>query len=72
MHRTVEGNHGNPVHETLCDYRGGYLRIFRFQPKENQISVMTYSPTQKKLCDKTRIVAKPSEHQFVLDYEMTK
>ena len=72
MHRTVEGKQGNQVYETLCDYRAGYLRIFRFQPQENKISAMTYSPYLKQLCEKTSIVAEAGEHQFVLDYEMKK
>ena len=71
MHRRVKGQHGNPVHECLSDYRGGYLRIYRFEPSEQRISVMTYSPYQQKLCDGTNIVADVDRHQFVLDYEMS-
>lgn len=72
MHRTVQGNHGNHVHECLSDYRGGYLRIYRFEPSKNRISVMTYSPLQKKLCDGTSIVADAARHHFLLDYKMGK
>lgn len=72
MHRTVNGVHNNPVHECLSDYRGGYFRICRFDPQKNQISVMTYSAYQKKLCDGTSIVDDESQHQFVLKYDMTR
>ena len=72
MQRTVRGEHGNPVHECLSDYREGFLRIYRFEPNENRISVMTYSPQQKKLCDGTKIVPDVDRHQFVLEYEMDK
>ena len=71
MHRTVKGRHGNPVHECLSDYRGGYLRIYRFDPSQQQIKVMTYSPYQKKLCDGTSIVADVHRHQFTLDFTMS-
>ena len=72
MHRAVQGNHGNQVHECLSDYRGGFLRIYRFEPTENRILGMTYSPQQQKLCDGTNIVPDVDRHQFVLDYEMTR
>ena len=68
IHRTVKGRHGNPVHECLSDYRGGYLRIYRFEPSEQRIRVMTYSPYQQKLCDGTDIVPDVSRHQFTLGY----
>lgn len=71
MHRTVEGDHGNPVHECLSDYRDGYLRIYRFRPADNQIQVMTYSPHLKQLCTGTKIVPDEKLHQFVLDYQMS-
>ena len=70
MHRTVTGEHGNPVHECLSDYRQGYLRIYRFEPAAQRISVMTYSPYQQKLCDGTEIVPDVDEHQFTLEYAM--
>jgi len=70
MHRTVKGQQGNSVHECLSDYRGGYLRIYRFEPSEQRISVMTWSPYQQKLCDGTKIVADAARHQFVLKYKM--
>ena len=72
MHQTVRGNHGNQVHECLSDYRDGYFRIYRFEPKENRIVVMTYSPHLQKLCDGTKIVPDVKDHQFVLDYEMNR
>ena len=70
LHRTLQGNHGNRVHECLSDYRDGFLRIYRFEPNENRIVVMTYSPHLQKLCDGTKIAPAPGQHQFVLDYQL--
>jgi len=71
LHQTTKAEHGNPVHECLSDYREGYLRIYRFEPKKNQIKVMTYSPLLEKLCDGTKIVPDVDQHQFVLEYNMS-
>lgn len=72
MHRTVQAKHGNSVHECLSDYRQGFLRIYRFEPNRDRISVMTYSPHLQKLCDGTTIVPDVDRHQFVLDYAMSR
>lgn len=72
MHQTTAGSQGNLVYECLSDYREGYLRIYRFVPAKNQIEVMTYSPQLQKLCDGTKLVPDVGEHQFVLEYEMSK
>lgn len=71
LHRTVHGKHGNPVHECLSDYRGGFLRVYRFEPSQDRISVMTWSPYQQELCEGTTIVADIDQHQFVLPYRMS-
>jgi len=71
MHQTAQGEHGNSVHECLSDYREGYLRVLRFEPKENRISVMTYSPHLQKLCEGTKFVPDVDQHQFSLEYAMS-
>ena len=51
LRRVSTGDHGNPVHEVLCDYQGleqggnGWLRYMSFHPDEDKIEVYTYSPT---------------------------
>lgn len=70
MHQSVKGVHGNVVHECLSDYRGGFLRVCRFEPQNNQIQVSTYSPYQKALCEGTDIAPDVDQHQFVLEYDM--
>lgn len=70
MHRSVQGDHGNTVHESLSDYRGGFFRIYRFLPGDHQIQVITYSAHQQQLCRGTKIVPDVDDHQFVLDYRM--
>jgi len=66
---TSKGDHGNPVHQLLANYQGrprggdGWLRILRFLPKENKISVRTYSTFHDKYDD-------DPQNQFELDYRM--
>ena len=66
---TSTGDHGNPVHQLLANYQGrpnggdGWLRIMRFLPKENKISVRTYSAFHQKYDD-------DAQNQFELDYRM--
>jgi len=71
MHMALKRVHGNVVHACLSDYREGYLRVYRFVPKANQIRVMTYSVTKRALCEGTRVVKDVAEHQFTLDYDMS-
>ena len=48
--RTSTGDHGNGVHQVLCDYQnmnnGGesWLRYMTFKPENDTISVHTYNP----------------------------
>ncbi|NQT15120.1 MAG: metallophosphoesterase [Planctomycetes bacterium] len=70
MHRTVEGEHGNTVHEVLSDYHDGCFRLCRFLPEEDLIEVRTYRPHQDELCEETKIVADPEQHQFTLRCRM--
>ena len=47
---TSIGNSGNKVFQMLSNYQGmdegekGYLRLIKFSPSSNQVSVKTYSP----------------------------
>ena len=81
MNIEVKGTHGNTVHACLSDYKqnsvrdsgnrdNGFLRIYRFNPKENEIEVMTYSVITKTLCKGTEIVPDILKHQFTLAYDM--
>lgn len=71
MHLTLEGRRDNEVHACLSDYGEGYLRLYRFEPENDRIRVITYSPTARRLCRKTAIVAHEAEHQFTLGYKMS-
>ncbi len=70
MYQRAEGINGNQVHELLSDYRGGYIRVYRFEPDAATIEVFTYSPTLGKLCDGTDRVPKRENHQFTLEWEL--
>ncbi|WP_298868936.1 serine/threonine protein phosphatase [uncultured Gimesia sp.] len=72
LHQTVKGQQGNSVHELLSDYGSKGFRLMRFIPKQNQIEVRTWNPITKKLCEKTSIVPERDQHQFTLNYQMTK
>ena len=54
-YRTDKGDHGNVVHQMMCDYqkkeKGGlaYLRLLEFAPGGKTVQVRTYSPYRKKL-----------------------
>ena len=45
---------GHPIHSMLADYQfrpnggAGYLRIWEFSPKSDELTVRTYSPSEKK------------------------
>ncbi|MGY8653225.1 MAG: metallophosphoesterase [Verrucomicrobiia bacterium] len=68
---TSVGDHGNEVHQLLCDYQGmnnggeSWLRYMMFHPDKNKIEVFTYNPDKDKFRDV------PSS-RFDLKYEMTK
>ncbi|MFO7973115.1 MAG: metallophosphoesterase [Candidatus Hydrogenedentota bacterium] len=69
-YQTVTDKHGNTVHELMSDYREGYFRLYRFLPEQDRVDVFTYSPTLGKLCDGTKIVPDPEDHQFSFSYDM--
>tara|TARA_R110002111_G_scaffold107056_2_gene165496 strand:- start:79087 stop:80130 length:1044 start_codon:yes stop_codon:yes gene_type:complete len=72
LHQTVKGQHGNTVHELLSDYGSNGFRLMQFIPAQNRIEVRTWNPVDKKLCEKTKIVPERDQHQFTLEYQMTK
>jgi|GEM_PF-187557 len=67
--RTDAGDHGNPVHQILCDYQGlhnggeSWLRYMTFKPEANKISIHTYNPALDKF-------KKGPSSRFDLDYPM--
>ncbi|MCX6906856.1 MAG: metallophosphoesterase [Verrucomicrobia bacterium] len=73
MRLTLQNDHGKPVHWLLSDYmqdRGDWLRVCRFLPGKNQIEVRTVDSRDGRLCEGTKLLPGPAEHQFQLDYEM--
>ncbi|MBI5818720.1 MAG: metallophosphoesterase [Verrucomicrobia bacterium] len=75
MRLTLQNDHGKPVHWLLSDYMqdvGWWLRAYRFLPGKNLIEVRTVDSHEGRLCEGTKFLPKPDEHQFQLDYEMTK
>ena len=71
MHQSAQGTHGNTVHECLSDYRGGNLRLLRFVPADNQIEVITYSPSESKFCTGSKFAPDRNDHQFTLTYDLS-
>ena len=68
--RTDVGDHGNKVHQILCDYQhlnnGGesWLRYMVFKPVANRISIYTYNPVLARFKN-------GASSRFDLDYPMT-
>ena len=69
--RRQDTYNGNTIHTLRSDYQfvdnyqSGYLRILRFSPADNTITVNTYSPTQEKYHpDRT-------DNNFNLPYDMS-
>lgn len=70
--QTSQGAHGNAVHELLADYPrtsddSDWLRLLRFDPAKGQIDVLTYSPTQDRLCESAGHKTERNDHQYTLD-----
>jgi hypothetical protein len=72
MHLSPQGVHGNTVHECLSDYRGGNIRLLRFVPSRDQIEVITYSPSEGKLCTASKYAPDRNDHQFTLNYDLAR
>ncbi len=69
---TTIGDHGNTVHAVVSDYGGYGLRVMRFIPSQNLIEVRTWDPIKGKLCETTKVVPDREQHQFTLNYGMSK
>lgn len=69
-HQTSVNDAGKTVHEILCDYQGfpnggdGWLQTLRFEPAENKIHVVAYSPKLEKYNTEPK-------HTYTLDYDMS-
>jgi len=63
------GKHGNRVYSILQDYprrsdAEDWLRLLRFRPEKGVVEVITYSPSQNRLCDDAGLWHGRSWHQF--------
>jgi hypothetical protein len=73
MRIAAQGSMGNFVHSLLSDYTSsGPLRLYRFVPAENKVRVITFDTTKRQLVENTNYVADPAEHQFTVNYTMSK
>lgn len=73
MRLAARGSLGNFVHSLLSDYTSsGPLRLYRFIPAENTVRVITFDTTKRRLVETMSYAADPAEHQFTLDYAMTR
>ncbi|WP_390814343.1 metallophosphoesterase [Bremerella alba] len=64
MHLESVGIHGNTVHQALSDYSTGWLRLYRFHPKDNLITAWSFDPQSEKLCEEGRYAKSRSLNQF--------
>ncbi|MCB1277784.1 hypothetical protein, partial [Prosthecobacter sp.] len=70
---TASADDGHPVTSLLTDYMSQpVLRLLRFVPAENRINALTYDVVQQVLIDDTPYVHELDQHQFTLDYPMSK
>lgn len=66
-----QGDHGNTVHALLSDYTSsGPLRLVRFLPVENEIEVITFDTSKRRLVQETPYAPDPARHQFRIGYRM--
>lgn len=71
MHLSAKGDHGNRVHSCLSDYGSdGSLRLYRFDPGENRVHVITYNADHDHLTRTTKLVPDERDHQFSFEYSM--
>ncbi len=66
------GTNGNVVHQVMQDYprrtdQDDWVRLYRFNPAQKKIRVITYSPCQERLCDGIGYLPDIADHQFDLD-----
>jgi len=63
---------GHPVHALMSDYMSaGPLRLYRFNPSENKVRVITYDTTKHELTARMTFVPDTTRHQFMIDYPMS-
>jgi hypothetical protein len=75
MRLTLQNDAGKPVHWLLSDYMqapDAWLRVCRFLPGQSRVEIRTVDSRDGRLCEGTKLLPAPAEHQFQLDYEMTK
>lgn len=69
----ARGSVGNFVHALLSDYTSsGPLRLYRFIPAENKVRVITFDTTKRELVESTGFVPERDEHQFTIQYPMSR
>lgn len=67
LHFAQTGDHGNVVHALMSDYESvGPLRLYRFQPAQRVVQVITYDTSKRALVERTTYVPDASGHQFTL------
>lgn len=76
IHAATPGEQGNMIHEFLSDYMaatadGGWLRLYRFFPKENRVQAITVHPVKGTLCEGTKLIPDPERHQFEAKISLT-
>ncbi len=54
----------------MQDYGQGELRLYRFEPADNRISVITFNSQTEELCTGIQLVPDRKDHQFRIDYSM--
>jgi hypothetical protein len=69
-HAATPGDHGNIIHEFMQDYGQGELRLYRFEPASDRISVITFNSQTEELCTGIQLVPDRKDHQFQIDYSM--
>ncbi len=73
MRIAAQGSMGNFVHSLLSDYTSsGPLRLYRFIPAENIVRVITFDSSKLQLVENTSYVPDRDEHQFSVDYLMSR
>lgn len=69
MRMQLAARDGHAVSACLSDYGGadeGWLRIYRFYPRERRIDVLTYGVATRALCAGTSLAPDPGAHCFSL------
>ena len=70
MYDARQGINGNVVHYFMSDYGSSGLRVYRFTPDHNLLTIVTYNPITGALCESTRIVPDVGRHQFTIYFPM--